>query len=106
MTPSPGASSLPPTPTLSRMKTRVRQRSAPTRAKRLRLERPELPRRQRPRRKPRKQRKPKRRRKQRKHRGHARPLSANGKLAAAKTGERLRNRRLNPKELSSFLDTI
>src|SRR5262249_50550669 len=85
------------------MKTCVQQKSAPTRAQRLRLERPALPRRQRPRRKKRKQkkrrkqRKPKKRRKQRKHREHARPLSANGKLAAARTGERLQDRRLNPK---------
>src|SRR5262249_34228356 len=78
------------------MKTRVRQKSAPKRAQRLRLERPALPKRQRPRRKPRK-RKPKKRRQQRKHREHARPLSANGKLAAARTGERLQDRRLNPK---------
>src|SRR5262245_42966062 len=80
------------------MNTRQRPKSAPTRAQRRRLERPALLRRQRPRRK---QRKPKKRRKQRTHREQARPLSANGKLAAAKNGERLQNRRLNPKPRAS-----
>src|SRR5262249_13740873 len=76
------------------MKTPVRPKCAPTRVQRLRPEGPPLPRRQRPRRKPRKQGKS---RKRRKHRDDARPRSANGKTAATKKGERLRNRRLNPK---------
>src|SRR5262245_57012663 len=85
------------------MRTRLRQQSAPTRAQRLRLERPALPKRQRPRRKPRK-RKLRKRRKQKKYRER--------KLAAAKAGERLQDRRLNPKprarqtrsvELSAYL---
>src|SRR5262245_62881711 len=76
------------------MKTPVRPKCAPTRVQRLRPEGPPLPRRQRPRRKPRKEGKS---RKRRKHRDDARPRSANGKTAATKNGERLRNRRLNPK---------
>src|SRR5207245_10311011 len=79
MATSLGVSSLPPTPTLSRMKTRVRQKCALTRAQRPRLERPPLPKRQRQR--PRRKRSPQRKRK--KHR---------------ENGERLRNRRLNPKQ--------
>src|SRR5437588_11565741 len=79
MATSLGVSSLPPTPTLSRMKTRVRQKCALTGVQRPRLERPPLPKKQKKQR-PRRKRSPQRKRK--KHR---------------ENGERPRNRRLNPK---------
>src|SRR5260370_8416451 len=79
MATSLGVSSLPPTPILSRMKTRVRQKCALTRVQRPRLERPPLPKKQKKQR-PRRKRSPQRKRK--KHR---------------ENGERPRNRRLNPK---------
>src|SRR6266436_3679454 len=100
MTPSPGASSLPPTQILSGMKTRVPQKCARTRAPRPRLARPPLPKKQRTRRKrsqQRRRRKRRKRKKQRKHRDRARRRSAPEKRPLAKNGERLQNPSLKPK---------